>query len=98
MYAALNRVSIASGNGLLSVLRQTIAWTSAGLLSNGPLGTNFSQIQIKLVIHENALFENAVCEMVAACVCVCVCGVGVGVGVGVWMRLHVFLLADNEWI
>ena len=37
-----------SGNGLSSILRQAITWTSADLLSIGPLGTNFSEIWIKL--------------------------------------------------
>ena len=35
------------GTGSALVRRQTIIWTSAGLLSIGPLGTNFSQILIK---------------------------------------------------
>ena len=35
-------------NKLLHVRRQTITWTSAGLLSTGPLRTNFSVIKIQL--------------------------------------------------
>ena len=60
------RVSIGSENGLSLIQLQTITWTNAALLSNGPLGTNFSEIWIKtkLFIHENAL-EYIVCEIAA---------------------------------
>ena len=44
---SVNWVSIGSGNGLSPVQRQAITWTNAGLLSIGPLGTNFSEIWIK---------------------------------------------------
>ena len=40
-------VSIDSDNGLSPIRRQAIIWTNAGLLSIGPLGTNFSEILIK---------------------------------------------------
>ena len=36
--------SIASDNGLLPGRHQAIIWTNAGILSIGPLGTNFSEI------------------------------------------------------
>ena len=44
--------------------RQTIIWANVGILLIGPLGTNFSEIQIgvQTFIEENAL-ENVVCEM-----------------------------------
>ena len=35
-------------NGLLPVQWQAIIWTKAGLLSNGPLGTHYSEILIKI--------------------------------------------------
>ena len=38
--------SIGSDNGLSPGRRQAIIWTSAGILSIGPLGTNFSEILI----------------------------------------------------
>ena len=41
-------VSIGSDNGLLPIVYQTIVLTNAGLLSIGPLGTNFSEILIKI--------------------------------------------------
>ena len=44
LYALVNWVSIDSGNGLLPFWQQAITWTNAGLLSIGPLGTNFSEI------------------------------------------------------
>ena len=47
MYAAVNQVSIGSNNGLSPIQCQAIIWTNAGLLSIGPLGTNFSAILIK---------------------------------------------------
>ena len=34
--------------GLGPIRRQAFIWTSAGLLSIGPLGTNFSEILIKI--------------------------------------------------
>ena len=42
LYASVNQVSIGSDNGLSPIRRQAFVWTSAGLLSIGPLGTNFS--------------------------------------------------------
>ena len=64
IYVAVNRVSKSSDDGLLPIRRQAIILTSAGLLSIGPLGTNFSEILIttKIFIHENAS-ETVVCEM-----------------------------------
>ena len=41
-------VSIGSDNGLSPIRHQAIIWFSAELLSNGPLGTNFSEILIKI--------------------------------------------------
>ena len=37
---------IGSDNGLSPGRRQAIIWTNAGILLNGPLGTNFSEILI----------------------------------------------------
>ena len=57
-------VDIGSDNGLSPVRRQAITWTNAGLLSIGPLGTNFSEnlINIHTFIQENAI-ENVVCQI-----------------------------------
>ena len=44
----MNQVSIGSDNGLSPIRRQAIIWTNAGLLSIGPLETNFSEILIKI--------------------------------------------------
>ena len=41
---------IGSDNGLSPGRRQAIIWTNAGILSNGPLGTNFSEILIEIYI------------------------------------------------
>ena len=46
--ASVNQVSIGSDNGLSPIRRQAIIWASAGLLSIGPLGTNFSEILTKI--------------------------------------------------
>ena len=43
-------VSISSGIGLSPVRRQAITWTNVHLLSIGPVGTNCSEIQIKIQI------------------------------------------------
>ena len=40
---------IGSDNGLSPGRRQAIIWTNAGILLIGPLGTNFSEILIKIV-------------------------------------------------
>ena len=56
---------IGSDNGLSPGRRQAIIWTNAGILVNGPLGTNFSEILIEIqtfFIQENAL-EYVICEM-----------------------------------
>ena len=44
----MNRVSIDSDNGLSPDRRQAIIWISAGILTIGPLGTNFSEILSKI--------------------------------------------------
>ena len=41
-----NLITIGSDNGLSPGRRQAIIWTNAGILSIGPLGTNFSEILI----------------------------------------------------
>ena len=41
---------IGSDNGLSPDRRQAIIWTNDGLLLIGPLGTNFSEILIKIII------------------------------------------------
>ena len=48
IYTSSNWVSIDSGNALLPVRCLAITWTNVDLLSIGPLGTNFSQIRIKI--------------------------------------------------
>ena len=53
IYASVNRISICSDNGLSSIHRQAIIQTNVGLLSIGSLGTNFSEILIKI---QNFLF------------------------------------------
>ena len=40
----MNQVSIVSDNGLSSIRRQATILNNAGLLSIGPLATNFSEI------------------------------------------------------
>ena len=39
----MNWVSIGSNNGMSPIRRQAIIWTNVGLLSIGPLATNFSE-------------------------------------------------------
>ena len=48
IYASVNRVSISSDSGVSPIRRQAIISTNAGLLSNWPSGTNFSEILIKI--------------------------------------------------
>ena len=58
-------VSVGSDNGLSPVRHQAITWSNAGLLSIGPLGTNFSENRIEIqnfFIRENT-FENVVCKI-----------------------------------
>ena len=42
---------ISSDYGLSPGRRQAIIWTNAGILSIGPLGTNFSEILIEMHFH-----------------------------------------------
>ena len=42
------QATIGSDNGLAPNRRQAIFWTNAGLLLNGPIGSNFSQLLIKI--------------------------------------------------
>ena len=51
MYVSVNWVGIDSDNGLAPNRCQAIIWTNTGLLSIGPLGTNFSEILIKIQMH-----------------------------------------------
>ena len=44
-----NITLIGSDNGLSPGRRQVIIWTNAGILLIGPLGTNFSEILIKII-------------------------------------------------
>ena len=46
--------SVGSDNGLLPGRRLAIIWTNAAILLIGHLGTNFSEILIKIFIQENA--------------------------------------------
>ena len=59
-----NLTIIGSDKCLSPGSRQAIVWTNAGLVLIGPFGTNFSEIQIKIFIKQNA-FESVVCEMAA---------------------------------
>ena len=43
-----NNTIIGSGNGLSPARRQAITWTNVGILSIGPLGTNFSEMLIEI--------------------------------------------------
>ena len=52
-FASVTRVSIGSDNGLSPIRRQAIILTNAGILLIGSLGTNFSEILIK--IHTSSL-------------------------------------------
>ena len=62
-----NLTSIGSDNGLSPGPRQAIIRTSAGILLIRPLGTNFSEFLVEILIfyiQENA-FESVVCEEAA---------------------------------
>ena len=48
-YASVKEVNIGSGNGLSPLWRQSITRTNAGLLSFGLLGTNFNEIQTRIL-------------------------------------------------
>ena len=58
---SVNWVIIGSGKGL-SPIRQAITWTNAELLSNGLMGTKFSEIWIGIL--QNA-FEMSSAKMAA---------------------------------
>ena len=46
-----NLTIIDSDNGLSPDRRQAIIWSNAGLLLIGPIGTNFSEILIKILTY-----------------------------------------------
>ena len=48
MNQSVDRVRVGSNNGLSPIRRQAIIWVNDRLLSFGPLGTNFSEILIKI--------------------------------------------------
>ena len=47
-YMSVNRVGIGWDNGSPPIRHRAIIWTNDGLLSIGPLRTNFSEILIKI--------------------------------------------------
>ena len=47
-YASAAKDILGSENGLSPIPRQAIIWTSAGILSIGPLEANFSEIVIEI--------------------------------------------------
>ena len=53
IYASVNCVIIGSGKGLPPVRRQAITWTNANLLSIKHLGTNISEIRIKIKTYHS---------------------------------------------
>ena len=63
IYVSVNWASIGSGYGLPPVRRQAITWTNADLLSIGPLGTNCSEVWIKV---QNLLFIKMYVKMSSA--------------------------------
>ena len=67
MFASANRVSIGSDNGLSPILRQAIIWASTRLLLIESLGTNFSEIWVKIqnFSFKKMHFENVVSERAA---------------------------------
>ena len=65
MHICVSKLTIiGSDNGLSPGRRQTIIWTNAGILIIGSLGTNFLNLNSKIVIQENA-FESVVWKMAA---------------------------------
>ena len=60
-------ITIGSDIGLSPGRRQAIIWTTAGILLNGPLGINFSEILIEIYTFslKNNSVENVFWEMVA---------------------------------
>ena len=48
LFASLNKTIICSDIALPPDRRQAIIWANAGLISIGPLGKHFSEIEIKI--------------------------------------------------
>ena len=49
MYICISKLTIiGSDNGLSPARHRAIIWTNAGILSNGPLGTNISDILMEI--------------------------------------------------
>ena len=84
IYASVNWVIIASGNGLSPVRRQAITWTNARLLSIRLLGTNFNEIWIGIlsISFKKVHFKMSSAETAAILSRVWGWGVGVGGGGG----------------
>ena len=64
MYVSVNYTIIGSDNGLSPGFCQAIIWLNAGILSIGPLVTNFSEILIETFIRKSA-FYNVIYKMAA---------------------------------
>ena len=66
IYSSVAYAFISSDDGLSRYRRQAIIWTSDGILSIGPFGTNFSEIfnQNSYFFFQENAFENVVGKMV----------------------------------
>ena len=84
VYASVNWTSIGSGNGLSPVRRQAITWAIVDLLSIGPLGTNFSEIYIKIQTFHSWK-------------CIWKCRLRNGVHWVSWRATRVFNTSRPEW-
>ena len=82
----MNCINIGSDNGLSPIRRQAIIWSNAGLLSIGPLGTNFSEILIKMNNYsfKKMHFQMSSAKMVAI------------LSRGRWVKLQPYLPGVNE--
>ena len=87
----MNQIHIHSDNGLSPIRSKAIIWTNAGLLSIGPLGTNFGEILINIIflftkMHPffpggdglSALCMNYICMQHYGCSCCCM--------IAAWLR------------
>ena len=77
---------IGSDNGLSPGRRQAIIWTNAGILLNGPLGTNFSEFSI---VIQTFSFNEMHLKMSSAKWRPFCLGLSVLIDVGAWISNHI---------
>ena len=82
---------IGSDNGLSPGRRQVIIWPNDGILSIGPLGTNFSKISIKILTFQFKKLHLKITTIVSWPQCVYIY-------IYMYIILYIYMMRYNKWL